>query len=100
MQGEPDAGARGPGSLTPPLKPGPFRLSPRTFLIRSPNPLAHTPPGKGLAEPRALLQGLEGGKRDPCPASTQGQNTALTSSLKEGPKGFDFTIPSYVILKA
>ena len=51
---EPGAVVRGPGSLTPPLKPGLFWLSPRTFLIRSPIPLAHAVLGESPVELQAL----------------------------------------------
>ena len=64
MQGEPSTGVTGLGSLTPLLKLGLVRLSPRTFLIRSPIPLAHTVLGEDPVELQALLQGLLGGQRD------------------------------------
>jgi hypothetical protein len=51
MQGEPDAGDRGLGSLTSFLVLGCFRATPYTFLIRSPMPLAHDMPGADAVEP-------------------------------------------------
>ena len=65
LQGEPGAGDRGLGSLTPFLGPGRFMPSPCTFLIRSPMPLAHDVLGESLTEPQALLRGLEKGQHDP-----------------------------------
>ena len=60
MQGEPDVDGRGPGSLTPFLRPGRSRPFPDMFLIRSPTPLARDGPGESLVEPLAPPQGPAG----------------------------------------
>ena len=79
MQGEPSAGVKGLGSLILPMKLGLIWLFPRTFLIRSPIPLAHVL-REDPAELQALLQGLAGVSATSCSAPIIGQSTASTST--------------------
>ena len=87
IQGEPDMGDRGLGSLTLFPALGCFRISPCMFLMRWPMPLVHDRPGEGPVEPQAPLLGLAKGRHDPLSYHSLKAGCHLCCPLKRGTRG-------------